>query len=66
MYATKIEVGDLVVVYDIMAGRVLGKFHSRTGDEIYDVGVITNWGATRVAALDNSIVKLLGKPGQPK
>jgi hypothetical protein len=45
---------------------VLGKFRSKTGNEIYDVGVVTNWAVTRVAALDNSIVKLLGKPGQPK
>jgi hypothetical protein len=30
------------------------------------VGVITGWGATRVAALDNSIVKLLGKSDRPK
>ena len=66
MYATKIEVGDLVVVHDTMAGKVLGKFRSKTGNEIYDVGVVTNWGVTRVAALDNSIVKLLGKPAQPK
>jgi hypothetical protein len=66
MYATQIEVGDLVVVHDTMAGKVLGKFRSKTGNEIYDVGVVTNWGVTRVAALDNSIVKLLGKHGQPK
>jgi hypothetical protein len=26
MYAIKIEVGDLVVVHDTMAGKVLGKF----------------------------------------
>jgi hypothetical protein len=60
MYATKIEVGDLVVVHNTIAGKVLGKFQSKTGDEIYDVGVITNWDVTRVAALDNSIVKLRG------
>lgn len=66
MYAVEIEVGDLVVVHDTMAGKVLGKFRSKTGYEIYDVGVMTNWGVTRVAALDNSIVKLLGKPRQPK
>jgi hypothetical protein len=66
MYAVEIEVGDLVVVHDTMAGKVLGKFRSKTGYEIYDVGVITGWGVTRVAALDNSIVKLLGKPGRAK
>jgi hypothetical protein len=49
MYAIKIEVGDLVVVHDTMAGKVLGKFLSKTGNEIYDVGVVTNWGVTRVA-----------------
>jgi hypothetical protein len=66
MYAVEIEVGDLVVVHDTMAGKVLAKFRSKTGDETYDVGVITNWGVTRVAALGNNIVKLLGKSDRPK
>jgi hypothetical protein len=55
MDAAKIEVGDLVAINGIIAGRVLDKFLSATGDEIYDIAVITKWGAGRIAVLGNDI-----------
>jgi hypothetical protein len=55
MCAAKIEVGDVVVINGVMAGTVLDKFPSATGDEIYDISVSTNWGAWRIAVLGSDI-----------
>jgi hypothetical protein len=51
MCAAKIGVGDVVAFYGVMAGTVLDKFPSATGEEIYDIGIMTNWGVWRIAAL---------------
>jgi hypothetical protein len=55
MCAAKIEVGDVVVINGVMAGTVLDKFPSATGDEIYDISVVTNWGTWRIAVLGSDI-----------
>ena len=55
MYAAKIEVGDLVVINDVMAGTVLDKFPSSTGEEIYDISIMTKRGMWRIAVLGSDI-----------
>ena len=56
MCAAKIEVGDLVVINDVMAGTVLDKFPSATGEEIYDISIITESGMWRIAVLGSDVV----------
>jgi hypothetical protein len=55
MCAAEIEVGDVVVINGVMAGTVLDKFRSATGEEIYDIGIMTNWGVWRIAVLGTDI-----------
>jgi hypothetical protein len=46
----------LVLVYSVLLGKAMGKFLSATEEGIYDICVITSWGATRVAATGADIV----------
>ena len=55
MCPAKIEVGDVVVINGVMTGRVLDKFPSATGEEIYDIIIMTNWGVWRIAVLGSDI-----------
>ena len=37
MSASDVEVGDIVMVYGIKTGKVVHKFLSETGEEVYDI-----------------------------
>jgi hypothetical protein len=55
MCATEIGVGDVVVINGVMAGEILDKFPSATGEEIYDISIMTNRGLWRIAVLGSDI-----------
>jgi len=54
MSASDAEVGDIVMVYGIKTGKVVHKFLSETGEEVYDIKLA--YGPFRVAALEDHIV----------
>lgn len=55
MSASDIKVGDIVVCHHGMhTGKVVDKFLSATGDEVYDIKLV--YGPFRVAALEDHIV----------
>ena len=49
-----VEVGDIVMVYGIKTGKVVHKFLSETGEEVYDIKLA--YGPFRVAALEDDIL----------
>ena len=55
MCAAEIGVGDVVVINGVMAGEILDKFPSATGEEIYDISIRTNRGLWRIAVLGSDI-----------
>ena len=54
MSASEVEIGDIVMVYGIQTGKVVHKFLSETGEEVYDIKLA--YGPFRVAALEDDIV----------
>jgi hypothetical protein len=54
MSASEAEVGDIVMVYGIKTGKVVHKFLSETGEEVYDIRLA--YGPFRVAALEDDIL----------
>jgi hypothetical protein len=54
MSASGAEVGDIVMVYGIKTGKVVHKFLSKTGEEVYDIKLV--YGPFRVAALEDDIL----------
>jgi hypothetical protein len=54
MSASETEIGDIVMVYGIKTGKVVHKFLSETGEEVYDIKLV--YGPFRVAALEDHIV----------
>jgi hypothetical protein len=58
MSASEAEVGDIVMVYGIKTGKVVHKFLSETGEEVYDIKLA--YGPFRVAALEDHIVANYG------
>jgi hypothetical protein len=54
MKASDVEVGDIVMVHGIRTGKVVHKFPSETGEEVYDIKLA--YGPFRVAALEDHIV----------
>jgi hypothetical protein len=55
-----IAVGDVVIVHGLQIGRVVYKFLSATGEEIFDVELARG---SRIAALENHIIANLGPNG---
>ena len=53
MSAGDIKVGDIVMCHG-MTGKVVHKFLSATGDEVYDIKLA--YGPFRIAALEDDIV----------
>jgi hypothetical protein len=49
MSARDIKVGDIVMCYGVNPGKVVHKFLSETGEEVYDIKLA--YGSLRVAAL---------------
>ena len=49
-----IEIGDIVMVHGRRTGKVIYKFLSATGDEVYDIKLA--YGPFRVAALEDHIL----------
>jgi hypothetical protein len=54
MSKSEAEVGDIVMVYGIKTGKVIHKFLSGTGEEVYDIKMA--YGPFRVAALEDDIL----------
>ncbi|HXO97982.1 MAG TPA: hypothetical protein VN857_15445 [Chthoniobacterales bacterium] len=54
MNASDVEVGDIVMCHGIKTGKVVHKFLSETGEEVYDIKLA--YGPFRVAALEDHIV----------
>jgi hypothetical protein len=55
-----IAIGDVVIVYGLQIGRVVHKFLSATGEEIFDIELARG---RRIAALENHIIANLGPNG---
>ena len=53
MNASDVEVGDIVMCHGIKTGKVVHKFLSETGEEVYDIKLA--YGPFRVAALSNRL-----------
>jgi hypothetical protein len=53
MSASDVEVGDTVMCHG-MTGKVVYKFLSETGEEVYDIKLV--YGPFRVAALEDDVV----------
>jgi hypothetical protein len=49
-----VEVEDIVMVHGLHMGKVVDKFLSATGAEVYDIKLV--YGPFRVAALEDHIV----------
>jgi len=49
-----VEIGDMVMVHGLHTGKVVDKFLSATGDEVYDIKLA--YGPFRVAALEDHII----------
>ena len=58
MNASDVEVGDIVMCHGIKTGKVVHKFLSETGEEVYDIKLA--YGPFRVAALEDHIVVIYG------
>ena len=54
MSTSEAEVGDIVMVYGIKTGKVIHKFLSGTGEEVYAIKMA--YGPFRVAALEDDIL----------
>ena len=54
MSASEAEVGDIVMVHGIKTEKVVHKFLSETGEEVYDIRLA--YGPFRVAALEDDIL----------
>jgi hypothetical protein len=54
----EIEVDDKVMVHGLHTGKVVDKFLSATGEEVYDIKLA--YGPFRVAALEDDIVVNFG------
>ncbi len=54
MSASDVEIGDIVMVYCIKTGKVVHKFLSERGEEVYDIKLA--YGPFRVAALEDDIL----------
>ena len=54
MNASDVEVGDIVMCHGIKTGKVVHKFLSETGEEVYDIKLA--YGPFRVAALEDDIL----------
>jgi hypothetical protein len=54
MSGSDIEVGDIVICHGMYTGKVVHKFLSKTGEEMYDIELF--YGPFRVAALEADIV----------
>jgi hypothetical protein len=54
MSASETEIGEIVMVYGIKTGKVVHKFLSETGEEVYDIKMA--YGPFRVAALEDDIL----------
>jgi hypothetical protein len=52
------EIGDMVIVHGMYTGKVVDKFLSATGAEVYDIKLV--YGPFRVAALEDHIVIKFG------
>jgi hypothetical protein len=52
-----VAVGDVVIVHGLQIGRVVHKFLSATGEEIFDVELARG---RRIAALEKHIIANLG------
>jgi hypothetical protein len=61
MSASDVEVGDIVMCHGMNIGKVVYKFLSETGEEVYDIKLF--YGAFRVAALEDHIVINYGPEG---
>jgi hypothetical protein len=55
-----IAIGDVVIIHGMQIGRVVHKFLSATGEEIFDIELARG---RRVAALGNHIISNLGPNG---
>jgi hypothetical protein len=58
---TKAAIGDVIIVHVMQIGRVVHKFLSATGEEIFDIELARG---CRIAALENHIVVNLGPNGR--
>jgi len=58
MSASDVNVDDIVMVHGLHTGKVVDKFLSTTGDEVYDIKLV--YGPFRVAALEDHILINLG------
>jgi hypothetical protein len=54
MPPSDVEIGDTVMVHGMHTGKVVDKFLSATGAEVYDIKLV--YGPFRVAALEDHIV----------
>ena len=54
MATSDVEIGDAVMVHGIHTGKVVDKFLSATGAEVYDIKLV--YGPFRVAALEDHII----------
>ena len=52
--ASEAEIGDIVMVYGIQTGKVVHRFLSETGEEVYDIKL--SYGPFRVAAREDDIL----------
>jgi hypothetical protein len=59
MTPSDVEIGDIVMVYGIKTGKVVHKFLSETGEEVYDIKLA--YGPFRVAALEDDILINYGR-----
>ncbi len=62
MSASAAEVGDIVMCHGMNTGKVVHKFLSKTGEEVYDIELF--YRPFRVAALEHHIVINLRPEGQ--
>jgi hypothetical protein len=60
---TKVAIGDVVVIHGLRIGKVIHKFSSATGEEVFDVELTGS--GRHVAALKNHIIANLGPDGGP-
>jgi hypothetical protein len=64
MSATAAEIGDIVICHGMNTGKVVHKFLSETGEEVYDIELF--YRPFRVAALEHHIVINFGPPANGK
>jgi hypothetical protein len=64
MSASDAEVDDIVMCHGMNTGKVVHKFLSKTGEQVYDIKLV--YGPFRVAALEDHIVINFGSMANGK